>query len=195
MAEKSHSFAGKRLRHLNQYTTSHLSFRERPVAAVVGCFLLLTILAPTSGAADVDAVAVQRSIDRGIAYLQVDGLMENAIASFEEAVRLDPNFAEAHGNLGMIYTQVDKTRALGHFENAIKANPNSAILKSLNDWGIHFDASSSFEAHRAMKAGIAPTKISLSAQQMPKGFGSFFPTTRGMSLDSGTTSSMPRPRL
>ena len=62
MAEKSHSFAGKRLRHLSQYTTSHLSFRERPVAAVLGCFLLLTVLAPTSGAADVDAVTVQRSI-------------------------------------------------------------------------------------------------------------------------------------
>ena len=50
---------------------------------------------------------------------------------------------------------------------AIKANPNSVILKLLDDCGIQFDASSGFEAHRAMKAGIAPTKISLSAQQMP----------------------------
>jgi diaminopimelate decarboxylase len=33
--------------------------------------------------------------------------------------------------------------------------------------GLHFDASSGFEAHRAIKAGVAPEKISLSAQQMP----------------------------
>jgi diaminopimelate decarboxylase len=50
---------------------------------------------------------------------------------------------------------------------AIKANPNAAILQLFDGIGLHFDASSGFEAHRAMRAGIAPDKISLSTQQMP----------------------------
>ncbi len=50
---------------------------------------------------------------------------------------------------------------------AIKACPNSAVLRLFDREGLHFDASSGFEAKRAIRAGIDPTKISLSAQQMP----------------------------
>jgi diaminopimelate decarboxylase len=53
---------------------------------------------------------------------------------------------------------------------AIKANPNAAFLRILDQLGLHFDASSGFEARRAMKAGVAADKISLSAQEMPDDF-------------------------
>ena len=53
---------------------------------------------------------------------------------------------------------------------ALKANPTAAILRLFDGLGLHFDASSGFEAHRAMMAGIPPEKISLSAQQMPADF-------------------------
>lgn len=53
---------------------------------------------------------------------------------------------------------------------AMKACPNSAILKYFNSRGIHIDASSGFEARRAMSAGIPAENISLSTQELPADF-------------------------
>lgn len=50
---------------------------------------------------------------------------------------------------------------------AMKASPNAAILRLFDSMGLHIDASSGFEVERALRAGIKPKKISLSAQQMP----------------------------
>ena len=51
---------------------------------------------------------------------------------------------------------------------AMKAASNAAILKLFDKLGLHIDASSAFEVERAIRAGIAPTHISLSSQQLPK---------------------------
>ncbi|HVU37342.1 MAG TPA: diaminopimelate decarboxylase [Opitutales bacterium] len=51
---------------------------------------------------------------------------------------------------------------------AMKACPNAAILQFFDSLGLHFDASSNWEAVRAMRAGIAPHKISLATQEMPE---------------------------
>lgn len=53
---------------------------------------------------------------------------------------------------------------------AMKANPNAAILRMFADMGLHFDASSGFEACRAIKAGIPPHTISLSSQELAPDF-------------------------
>lgn len=53
---------------------------------------------------------------------------------------------------------------------AMKASPNAAILKLFHEAGLHIDASSGHEVRRAMAAGIAAEKISLSAQQLPEDF-------------------------
>ena len=50
---------------------------------------------------------------------------------------------------------------------AMKALPTAAILRLFNSMGIHVDASSGFEARRALAAGIAPEQIQITAQQMP----------------------------
>lgn len=50
---------------------------------------------------------------------------------------------------------------------AMKACPNAAVLRLFDAMGLHIDASSGFEVERALRAGIQPQKISLSAQQMP----------------------------
>ncbi len=50
---------------------------------------------------------------------------------------------------------------------AMKALPTGAILRLLHDLGLHIDASSGYEASRAMKAGIPPQHIQLTAQEMP----------------------------
>lgn len=49
---------------------------------------------------------------------------------------------------------------------ALKANPHPRIIKLFNEMGLHFDASSTFEAKYLIEQGIAPNKISLSGQTL-----------------------------
>ncbi len=51
---------------------------------------------------------------------------------------------------------------------AMKACPNSAVIRILNRVGLHIDASSGFEARRAMQAGVPPQHIQITAQQLPE---------------------------
>ena len=50
---------------------------------------------------------------------------------------------------------------------AMKACPNAAILQLFDGMGINFDASSGYEVERAIRAGIKPSAISLSSQELP----------------------------
>jgi diaminopimelate decarboxylase len=50
---------------------------------------------------------------------------------------------------------------------AMKANSNSNILRIFDQVGLHIDASSGYEAERAIKAKILPGKISLTSQLIP----------------------------
>ena len=50
---------------------------------------------------------------------------------------------------------------------AMKANPHGEILKMMDDGGVEFDASSSYEAEALLSAGVAGAHISLSSQQSP----------------------------
>lgn len=53
---------------------------------------------------------------------------------------------------------------------AMKACPNVVILKLFSSMGIHIDASSGYEVRRAIAAGIPPSSISLSTQELPVDF-------------------------
>ena len=50
---------------------------------------------------------------------------------------------------------------------AMKACPSAAVIRIFNHLGLHIDASSGFEAHRAMRAGVPPAQIQITAQQLP----------------------------
>lgn len=50
---------------------------------------------------------------------------------------------------------------------AMKANSNRAIMRLFHEAGLQIDASSGYEAERAMRAGIPPGHISLSSQELP----------------------------
>ncbi|MBS3165808.1 diaminopimelate decarboxylase [Candidatus Woesearchaeota archaeon] len=50
---------------------------------------------------------------------------------------------------------------------AMKALPNAAILQLFQNQGLHIDASSGYEVERALQARIHPTKIQLTAQELP----------------------------
>lgn len=50
---------------------------------------------------------------------------------------------------------------------AMKALPTAAIVRLFHSLGLHIDASSGFEAERAILAGIPPAHIQLTAQELP----------------------------
>ena len=50
----------------------------------------------------------------------------------------------------------------------MKANSNRAILQLLVKLGLHIDASSGFEAERAILAGIDPSLIQITGQEAPR---------------------------
>lgn len=51
---------------------------------------------------------------------------------------------------------------------AMKALPTAAVVRLFADKGLHIDASSGYEADRAIRAGVAPERIQLTAQQAPE---------------------------
>lgn len=51
---------------------------------------------------------------------------------------------------------------------AMKALPTAAVLRIFAAKGLHIDASSGFEAERALIAGIEPGRIQITAQELPK---------------------------
>ncbi len=65
---------------------------------------------------------------------------------------------------------------------AMKAASNGAILQIFDRAGLHIDASSGHEIERALRAGIAPGKISLSTQQFPQDFAEFH--KKGVSINA-----------
>jgi diaminopimelate decarboxylase len=50
---------------------------------------------------------------------------------------------------------------------AMKALPNAAVIRILTQKGLHIDASSGYEAERAMRAGVPASHIQLTAQEVP----------------------------
>ncbi len=53
---------------------------------------------------------------------------------------------------------------------AMKASPTGALLQLFTNAGLHIDASSGHEVHRAARLGIPHNKISLSSQELPEDF-------------------------
>ena len=51
---------------------------------------------------------------------------------------------------------------------AMKSLPTAAVLRLFDAKGLHFDASSGFEAERALLAGIEPSHIQITAQELPQ---------------------------
>jgi len=71
-----------------------------------------------------------------------------------------------------IEDQVDKVQAFPNAfgltpRYAMKACPSGAIVHLMHVNGLHIDASSGFEATRALRGGIPPAHIMITAQQLP----------------------------
>jgi diaminopimelate decarboxylase len=73
---------------------------------------------------------------------------------------------------------------------AMKASPNGALLRLFNQAGLHIDASSGHEIHRALRAGIEPVKISLSSQELPTDFAELY--QQGIHINACSLSQLER---
>jgi len=94
----------------------------------------------------------------------------------QEQVR---HIGETHGTPCYVYDEASlkrQARAALAFPSAygltvryaMKALPNAAVLQTFDRLGLHVDASSGFEVRRAVAAGVAPERISLSSQECPE---------------------------
>jgi tetratricopeptide (TPR) repeat protein len=70
-----------------------------------------------------------------VAYTKAK-MYEDAIESYEKALALDEDNAEAHYNLGLIYEKVKKmpSEALGHYEKFLQLAPDNADAREVAEW-------------------------------------------------------------
>ncbi len=55
------------------------------------------------------------------------GQREEAIEHFQQALRIRPDYAEAHYNLGLAFTQLGRIdQAIAHYQQALRINPDYA---------------------------------------------------------------------
>ena len=70
--------------------------------------------------------------------LQGSGQVPEAIRHYEQALRLNPDFADAHINLGNALIQSGRIQeAIGHYEQALRIRPD--FFKAHNDFGVALD--------------------------------------------------------
>jgi tetratricopeptide (TPR) repeat protein len=73
------------------------------------------------------------SNNRGYAQAKA-GQWQEALASFKEALRLDPDNADAHANLGnVLLMQGQIKEAIAQYEEALRIRPNDAKLRESLD--------------------------------------------------------------
>jgi tetratricopeptide (TPR) repeat protein len=85
---------------------------------------LLNLSRESSGSQN---ASVQEHFDRGRAYSE-QGRFDKAIQEYQAALRINPNFAEAHNNLGWAYKQQGHLEeATDEYENALRIDPDFAL--------------------------------------------------------------------
>jgi len=88
----------------------------------------ISSLLPDAGSLNERYQKVQRLVD--------DGRQEDAVGELERLLVMDPEFAMAHNDLGILYYgQGDKEKALNHYEKAVRIDPhNLTFQKNLADF-------------------------------------------------------------
>jgi tetratricopeptide (TPR) repeat protein len=94
----------------------------------------------------------------GVTLERINGRIQEAIEQYEEALRLNPDYAEAHYNLGNIFFKEGKVSdAIGHYEQALRTNPDYAMAH--NNLGIALAQTGKIEeaiAHYEQAVRIKP---------------------------------------
>jgi tetratricopeptide (TPR) repeat protein len=96
-----------------------------------------TPVPPTPTPAPSPTLSAGDHVNLGADYMD-QGQIEDAIAEFEEAIRLDPDNALAHFNLGVAYQYQGKLdQAIAEYQEAISIDPDYA--EAHNNLGIAYD--------------------------------------------------------
>jgi len=75
---------------------------------------------------DAPPTLADEHIKRGIEYVE-QGRLDEAIAEFEEAIKINPDDAKAHYNLGLTYDNQGRLdEAIAEYKEAIRLNPDDA---------------------------------------------------------------------
>ena len=86
-------------------------------------------------------------------------------------------FAKEHGTPLFVYSENRIVESINYLKGipaaygltvrySVKANPNQSILKIFDKHDCHFDVSSTYEALRVINAGVEPSKILMTAQEI-----------------------------
>jgi tetratricopeptide (TPR) repeat protein len=90
----------------------------------------------------------------GVAQLEL-GLTEDARASLEQAIRIDPDYEEAYYNLGLSYRGTEPSRAIDLFEKAIEVDPEYASAHRELGWALSRlegkDAEAEYQIRRSIE--------------------------------------------
>ena len=110
---------------------------HRPADAVVHCETTVAILSalrsdPKLHLANDDELATAQF---NLAFaLREAGRESESIARYEDAIRLKPDYVDAHNSLGLVLAHAGRFRdAIGHYEDALRIQPNQA--KVHNNFG------------------------------------------------------------
>ena len=91
---------------------------------------------------------------RGVALEENPATIQEAIACYKKLLKLDPNYAPAHINLGTLYyNKSDYEGAEEHYRNAIESDPRYALA--------YFDLGNVLDETQRLDEAIAAYKVAL----------------------------------
>ncbi|HDN79272.1 MAG TPA: tetratricopeptide repeat protein [Chloroflexi bacterium] len=99
------------------------------------------------------APSAEDHIEKGIEYAR-QGKLDEAVAEFKEAIRLEPDNAKAHYNLGLVYDKQGQfDQAIAEYKEAIRLDPNHVPARN-NLGGIYYNQKRFDEAAAEFKEVI-----------------------------------------
>ena len=111
-----------------------MTLRRASIVLLLAIIFGLTL--PTQGRAQSGTNAAVEAYNRGTDLLNARRYRE-AIPHFDEAIRLNPRYAQAYHNRGVAYRNLGQhQRAIQDYDQAIRLNPRYA--EAYNNWGVAY---------------------------------------------------------
>ena len=141
----------------------------------IPALLVLLLFLPGLADAQTKVEEAVASNNRGIKLLK-EGKADEAIAEFQKAVQLDPNYTPARQNLGYAYDRQGRSEeAMVHYQKAVELDPKSPVV--YNNLGVLYDkerrydeAMAEFEKALRVNPGDATALKNLETAKKNKAF-------------------------
>ena len=91
--------------------------------------MVMALLIGIAGCSKNPDAAKKKYLESGMKYMEQQKY-DSAIIQFRKAIQIDPKYAEAQNNLGVVYEKQGKTRsALAAYRKAVEIDPNLSEAK------------------------------------------------------------------